>query len=134
MMLVCLFSINYDLVPYGRNELFKELPEEITELRDTSQEVAELMASKILSRAYSQVKLVGLSIDVKGALYHWDTLNPSSFASLAPFDEREVDSKNSVIVWRSSDEDQSDDFETWLEPRLDGLDWVHSDYSPLNRN
>ncbi|WP_227380870.1 hypothetical protein [Haladaptatus halobius] len=120
--------MNHKLVPFGRDKLFKELSEEIAELRETSQEDAELMASKVLSRAYSHTKLVGLSIDGKRALYHWDTLNPPAFASLAPFDEREVDSKNAVIVWRHTDEDQSDDFEAWLEPRLDGLDWIHPDY------
>ncbi|WP_266080711.1 hypothetical protein [Haladaptatus caseinilyticus] len=52
--------MNHDLVSYGRNELFKEVSEEIAELCDTSQKDAELMASKVLSRAYSQIKLVGL--------------------------------------------------------------------------
>ncbi|MFB9807058.1 hypothetical protein ACFFQF_18285 [Haladaptatus pallidirubidus] len=123
-------TMNHTLVPSGREELFAELTENIAELRETPKDDAEVMASNVLSRAYSTIHLVGLSDNGKRALYHWDTSNPGAWASLIPFDERGVDSLNAIIIWQTTNEDQPDDFKTWLEPRLDGLDWVHPGYSP----
>jgi hypothetical protein len=121
--------MNHTLVPFGHEELFAELTEHIVELREISNADAEMMASKVLRRAYSTINLVGLSDNGKCALYHWDTSNPGAWASLIPFDERGVDSLNAIIIWQTTDEDQPDDFETWLKPRLSGMDWIHPDYA-----
>ncbi|WP_227380026.1 hypothetical protein [Haladaptatus halobius] len=120
--------MNHDFVSFGREEVFAELTEHIVELREISDGDAEVMASKVLSRASSTIHLVGLSDNGKRALYHWETSNPGAWASLIPFDERGVDSLNAIIIWQATDEDQPDDFETWLKLRLDGLDWIHPDY------
>ncbi|RBI59817.1 hypothetical protein DMJ13_22185 [halophilic archaeon] len=76
-----------------------EFTEHIAELREISNDDAELMTSKVLSRAYSTIHLVGLSDNGKQALYHWDTSNPDARASLIPLTERDVDSLNTIIIW-----------------------------------
>ncbi|WP_224337906.1 hypothetical protein [Haloprofundus halobius] len=118
--------MNEKLVPYGRTELVAELAEEIEALRECPSEDAELMASKVLSRAYSSTKLVGLTDDGRRAVYWWD-FSPG-FVLISPFDLKGVDGKNGIQIWRGADEETDDDFETWLLTRIDGLDWLHPDF------
>ncbi|WP_227357090.1 hypothetical protein [Haladaptatus salinisoli] len=62
--------MNRTLVPFGREEVFTELTEHIVELRETSHDEAEVMASNVLRRVDSSIHLVGLADNGKRALYN----------------------------------------------------------------
>ncbi len=62
-------GMNENFIPCDWTERFVELTEVIQTLRDCSTEEAELMASKVLSRAYSSTYLVRLTDGGRCAVY-----------------------------------------------------------------
>nr|WP_233340528.1 hypothetical protein [Haloprofundus sp. MHR1] len=121
--------MNENLIPFDRTERFAELTNAIKTLRDCSAEEAELMASKVLSRAYSSTYLVGLTDGGHRAVYWW-SFTPG-FASIVPFDVDGVNGENGIQIWRGADEETNDDFKQWLSTLTDGFDWLHPEFRDL---